>query len=127
MLEMKNCWEFKNCGREPGGIHINERGVCPAATNTGFHAVNRGKAGGRFCWNIDGTLCNPTSGAKPALCTDCAFFLAVQQQEGRYFVREPRNLSRPTGLADQEIVDVKARHGHVGRMYSSESKLESKG
>ncbi len=25
-----NCWEFRKCGREPGGIKVHESGVCPA-------------------------------------------------------------------------------------------------
>jgi len=25
-----NCWEFKKCGRQPGGPKVAELGVCPA-------------------------------------------------------------------------------------------------
>lgn len=25
-----NCWEFKKCGRELGGAHVHDLGVCPA-------------------------------------------------------------------------------------------------
>jgi hypothetical protein len=30
MATVNNCWEFKNCGREIGGIKVKEMGVCPA-------------------------------------------------------------------------------------------------
>ena len=43
---MKNCWEFKNCGRQPGGSNVNDLGLCPAATDTSSDGLNRGKNGG---------------------------------------------------------------------------------
>lgn len=33
MGRRQNCWEFKKCGREPGGAKASELGVCPAATD----------------------------------------------------------------------------------------------
>lgn len=36
-----NCWEFKKCGREPGGLKARERGACPATVNcTGLEAFD---------------------------------------------------------------------------------------
>jgi len=29
MKECLNCWEFKKCGREPGGEKASELGICP--------------------------------------------------------------------------------------------------
>ncbi|MGD0283853.1 MAG: two-CW domain-containing protein, partial [Dissulfurispiraceae bacterium] len=30
-----NCWEFKKCGREMGGVNIEQLGVCPAYPHGG--------------------------------------------------------------------------------------------
>jgi hypothetical protein len=42
-----NCWQFKNCGREPGGKKASELGICPAASETRLNTINSGKNGGR--------------------------------------------------------------------------------
>ena len=109
MVEITNCWEFKHCGREPGGPKTDELGVCPAATNKHYHGVNRGKAGGRFCWTINGTLCNGRSEKESGPCTDCEFFQEVEQQEGRFFVLEPHNLDRHKDFSGQEFVVLEAK------------------
>ena len=114
MVDIKNCWEFMNCGREPGGLKVDKLGICPAATNTCFHGMNRGKAGGRACWNIEGTLCKETSGEKQLSCANCPFFMKVKQQEGRYFVLEPHSARRRTGLPGQEFVVLDAKLGPAG-------------
>ncbi len=41
-----NCWEFKKCGREPGGAKIEE---CLAAKDSEIDGTNSGKKGGRVC------------------------------------------------------------------------------
>lgn len=57
-----NCWEFLKCGREPGGIHAAEKGVCPAAMDGGVNGINGGKNGGRCCWTICATpIDNPVA------------------------------------------------------------------
>jgi hypothetical protein len=58
-IQMKkvNCWEFKQCGREPGGINVAEFGVCQAATEGNGGYANGGDHGGRFCWALTGTFC----------------------------------------------------------------------
>ncbi len=38
----QNCWEFKNCGRQPGGHKVNELGLCSAATETKTNGINDG-------------------------------------------------------------------------------------
>ena len=38
----QNCWEFKKCGREQGGIKSAEFGVCPAALSTKVNNVHNG-------------------------------------------------------------------------------------
>ena len=85
----KNCWEAKNCGRQPGGPKAGELGVCPAATNTSFNGKNAGKNAGRYCWKVAGTLCGGkvqgTSAQKAMNCAACDFFKQVRQEEGTAF------------------------------------------
>ncbi len=81
-----NCWEFKNCGREPGGKNVGALGVCPAATDSRLHGVHGGKNGGRTCWVIAGTLCEGkvqgTFGVKYKNCEQCDFYKKIRQEEG---------------------------------------------
>ncbi|MGA7878649.1 MAG: hypothetical protein WCA08_23515, partial [Desulfoferrobacter sp.] len=52
-----NCWEYKQCGRQPGGKNVHELGVCPAATDASFDGINCGMNAGRICWAVAGTCC----------------------------------------------------------------------
>lgn len=86
-----NCWEIKKCGREPGGVKSQDRGVCPAAKLPSyFTGKNEGKSGGRYCWKIAGTLCGGkiqgTFADKIKDCTKCNFYLLVKKEEGEYFI-----------------------------------------
>jgi hypothetical protein len=87
--EKKNCWEFKNCGRQPGGAKVSELGVCPAATDTSNDGKNNGKNAGRCCWRIAGTFCDGkiqgSWASKIINCANCDFFKQVQQEEGENF------------------------------------------
>jgi hypothetical protein len=87
MASRTNCWEFKGCGREPGGKAIAALGVCPAASRSEIHGINHGKAGGRACWAIAGTLCGGvvqgTFAQKLGSCMKCEFYRAVVREEGR--------------------------------------------
>jgi hypothetical protein len=82
----QNCWEFKKCGREPGGAKSVELGVCPAATDARLDGTNSGRNGGRACWVISGTLCGGqlqgTFAAKVGNCLKCEFYQLVGQEEG---------------------------------------------
>lgn len=85
----QNCWDYKKCGREPGGENEAESGVCPAATSIANDGVNCGKNGGRFCWKITGTYCqgevSGTFAQKYASCVLCDFFAKVLSEEGQAF------------------------------------------
>ncbi len=88
-LFRKNCWEFKKCGREPGGAHSHELGVCPAATETRLDGVHHGKNGGRACWVVAGTMCRGEVRGKFAqtfeTCLICDFHNKVKREEkGNY-------------------------------------------
>ena len=61
------CWEFKKCGREPGGVNTKELGVCPAYPNDGNH-----------CARIAGTLCGGVVQGSFAMklvnCMSCDYY-----------------------------------------------------
>ncbi len=61
------CWEFKRCGREAGGVNAAELGVCPACPNDGQH-----------CAHTTGTLCGGevqgSFAMKFANCMNCDFY-----------------------------------------------------
>ena len=81
-----NCWEYKKCGREPGGISVESLGVCPAASDTSFETINSGICGGRFCWAVAGTFCGGevqgSFAQKRDFCFNCDFYKLVHEEEG---------------------------------------------
>lgn len=81
-----NCWEYKKCGRAPGGKKAKEKGVCPASIDSSFDGINFGKNAGRFCWAVAGTCCGGavqgTYAEKRDVCTSCDFYQLVQEEEG---------------------------------------------
>lgn len=85
----QNCWEFKNCGRNPGGAKVAEMGVCPAASTASSNGLNGGSNAGRICWAIAGTFCGgKVQGSfadKQASCLGCEFFKSVKGEEGSVF------------------------------------------
>jgi hypothetical protein len=86
MSVKKNCWEFKKCGREPGGPKAMELGVCPAAAVASANGLNGGRNGGRICWALTGTFCGGriqgTFAQKLGNCMTCEFYKLVWQEEG---------------------------------------------
>lgn len=84
-----NCWEYKNCGREPFGKNVNIYGVCPAATEIKLHGIHDGVNAGRSCWAVAGTLCDGlVQGAfsqKYDSCKDCDFYKMVQDENYENF------------------------------------------
>ncbi len=79
-----NCWDFKKCGRAPGGAKSAELGVCPAATDASHNGNNGGQNAGRYCWKVAGTLCGgQVQGSwanKSMNCMACDFFKAVKAE-----------------------------------------------
>ena len=86
----KNCWEYKGCGREPGGAKEAQMGVCPAATNKATDGKNHGKNGGRNCWALAGTFCGGkvqgSFAEKKATCMTCEVMQTIKKEEGASFV-----------------------------------------
>ena len=83
----QNCWDFKQCGRQPGGSRVSDLGVCPASTDVKADGLNGGRNGGRICWALTGTLCGGkvqgTFAQKLANCMDCEFYRLVQTEQGK--------------------------------------------
>jgi signal transduction histidine kinase len=81
-----NCWEYKKCGREPGGPRTHELGICTAATETRCNGIHSGINAGRVCWLVAGTLCGSevqgTFARKMATCLECGFYTEVCREEG---------------------------------------------
>ncbi|MBU0674939.1 MAG: hypothetical protein KJ950_09880 [Proteobacteria bacterium] len=93
-----NCWEFKKCGREPGGARVEEYGVCPAAIEDKANGINNGEMGGRICWAVSGTFCRGKVqgifAAQITSCATCAFFNLVDQQETNILEETEKYLAR---------------------------------
>ena len=85
-MSKQNCWEYKKCGREPGGSKVVELGVCPAAVELRTNGANSGKNAGRACWAVTGTFCGGqvqgTFASKLSNCIQCEFYKLVIQEEG---------------------------------------------
>ena len=81
-----NCWEILRCGREPGGPNVESKGGCPAAVDQDADGVNNGQNGGRVCWAISGTFCEPQAQGSEAVrllsCFSCDFITQVLREEG---------------------------------------------
>ncbi len=80
-----NCWEFKKCGRELGGVR-KDLGVCSASVEHRLHGTHGGKHAGRACWVVAGTLCEGqeqgTFAKKYHNCEKCDFYRLVKKEEG---------------------------------------------
>ena len=85
-MSKENCWEIKQCGREPGGDKTHDYGVCPATTDTSCDGLNSGTNAGRICWAVAGTFCGGKVqgdfAQKSVSCMSCEVFKAVKTEEG---------------------------------------------
>lgn len=91
MATRQNCWEYKKCGREPGGVAIEkESGICPVLLDVSSDSLNKGKNAGRICWSIAGTFCDDkiqgTFAQKQKSCMLCDFFRSVREKERDSFI-----------------------------------------
>ena len=81
-----NCWNWKNCGRYPGGPKTSELGACPAATFGGSDGFLNGRNGGRACCYITGTFCGGkiqgTHMDKSKGCKECDYYFALKSEFG---------------------------------------------
>jgi hypothetical protein len=93
-MERENCWESKNCGRQPEGEQVEDLGVCPAARPSEYDGLHGGTYAGRFCWAVAGTFCGgevqATFAKKLLSCLDCEFLKEVNKDEGGIFLLTPK-------------------------------------
>jgi hypothetical protein len=97
-MAKQNCWEYKKCGREPGGSRVGELGVCPSATEKRLTGTHGGVSAGRACWVVGGTFCGGkvqgSYAQKLANCMECAFYHSIRADEGQHFQPAPELLRR---------------------------------
>ncbi len=93
-----NCWEHKQCGREPGGANVAHLGECPAAEDTRYDGVHNGRNAGRACWVVAGTLCGGsvqgTFASKLDNCMSCDFYQQVRAEQGEGLIPAGELISR---------------------------------
>jgi len=66
-MAKQNCWEFKKCGREAGGVNEKKIVVCPAYPS---HGKKCAQVAGTFC----GGKVQGTFAMKLLSCIKCDFF-----------------------------------------------------
>jgi hypothetical protein len=90
MPKKENCWEIKNCQRQPGGSNASQMGVCPAAEEIRLDQAHGGKNAGRTCWGVAGTFCNGkvqgTFASKTTTCLNCHVYLQIEIDEDEKFI-----------------------------------------
>ncbi|MEO5356363.1 MAG: hypothetical protein H7844_03575 [Nitrospirae bacterium YQR-1] len=81
-----NCWEFHNCGRQPGGVNEEKWGLCPVTTATSFNGLHGGTNAGRACWAVLPSIGDKKESyaAKIRRCTKCEFHQLVIREEEKY-------------------------------------------
>jgi hypothetical protein len=93
-----NCWEYKKCGREPGGHQAGKYGVCPASIEKDLDGVHGGENAGRSCWVVEGTMCDDdvqgTFAGKIDHCFQCDFYAKVRKEEAARFENPGKLLNR---------------------------------
>ena len=93
-----NCWEYKMCGRAPGGVMAEQLGVCPVALESRLDGVHGGQNAGRACWVVAGTFCGGKAGGtfsqKLPTCEKCKFYVLVRSEESPRFDTVYQLLSR---------------------------------
>ncbi|PKK82248.1 MAG: hypothetical protein CVT49_14585 [candidate division Zixibacteria bacterium HGW-Zixibacteria-1] len=92
MSRKLNCWEYRNCGMEPGGIFSEIHGACPVPQMMKFDGANGGRGAGRACWMV----MNKVSGKDPFICRHkrescihCDFYRRVHSEEETIVLTEP--------------------------------------
>ncbi len=83
MSRKLNCWQFKNCGREKGGLMSKTLGVCPVSQAMRCDGQNQGIAGGRVCWSIrnSGNRLTRSGICSSSCCQKCEFYRRVLYEE----------------------------------------------
>ena len=78
MEDLRNCWELMACGREKGGMNVDEFGECPASRERLGHS----------CWLVAGTFCEGvvqgTYAQKERNCMLCKVHNYYHRTDGAY-------------------------------------------
>ncbi len=86
MGEPLNCWDYMLCGRESGGTHTNDLGLCQAAKDERFNGIHGGINAGRACWVVASTVLKGSNHCTFAKhgnnCGMCDFYKIVRKEEG---------------------------------------------
>ena len=77
-MQKLNCWQFKNCGHESGGLMADGKGECPVSACMKLDGTNGGRGGGRACWMISKPATSPCYGQS---CHTCDFYRRVNFEE----------------------------------------------
>ena len=84
-MKKQNCWEYNKCGRQLGGHHVHDMGLCPAAAEGRLDGIHDGSNAGRACWVVAGTLCKGEKqgsfAQKYKSCEACDFYRTVKKEE----------------------------------------------
>jgi hypothetical protein len=95
-----NCWEFKRCGRFPGGAKERELGVCPVTTEKRLDTIHDGVNAGRACWVVAKSMCGGNIqgnfSQKFGNCMACDFYKSVKKEEFPNFQLTPVLLKKIT-------------------------------
>lgn len=84
MCKKLNCWEYMNCGMEPGGLFAKNYGPCPIPQMMRHDGVNGGRGAGRVCWEVMPGKSGDNSIScrnRRSNCNDCKFYLRVHSEE----------------------------------------------
>ncbi len=77
-MQKLNCWQFKNCGFEKGGLLADGHSECPVSTCLKLDGMNDGRGAGRACWMVAKTANSPCYGRS---CHSCDFYRRVVFEE----------------------------------------------
>jgi len=105
-----NCWEFKNCGREKGGLMVELLGQCPVATAMKYDGHNGGIGAGRVCWMVASSHCGVNEGPSQQGCSchECDFYHRVvyEEEEKICFRFSKQGTSRPEANPESNPVSL---------------------
>jgi hypothetical protein len=89
MTRKLNCWEFRKCGREKGGLMADVLGECPVSTVMKYDGLNDGIGAGRACWIANDFRCRGVGNGplRVISCQNCEFYKRVifEQEENVSF------------------------------------------
>ncbi|UCD63299.1 MAG: hypothetical protein JSW34_11190 [Candidatus Zixiibacteriota bacterium] len=85
-----NCWEFKNCGRQRGGLMADLLGACIVPEFMKYDGLNDGSGAGRACWMVPHSVTdghNRRTATCSRRCYTCEFYKRVvfEQEEDTKF------------------------------------------